>query len=180
MRFEVHGDLAVENQQVKLKDIETPFGNINMVYDMQHHRLSGQLNVSHGVSGGPSMSGSAAIVIDKEGFYFMSGLNVNLPDPKITGMAFILLGDYAQRTPEMDALLMQYSLHVQKKMEREVAAFLIPVVQQMLAQNPAAGVSMAQGLYRAATSFHPRIWVSSEADASTASTSMPARRSRCR
>jgi hypothetical protein len=35
----------VENQQVKLKDIETPFGNINMVYDMQHHRLSGQVNV---------------------------------------------------------------------------------------------------------------------------------------
>ena len=147
MRFEVRGDLAVENQQVKLKDIETPFGNINMVYDMQHHRLSGQLNVSHGVSGGPSMSGAAAIVIDKEGFYFMSGLNVTLPDPQITGMAFILLGDYAQRTPEMDALLMQYSLHVQKKMEREVAGFLIPVVQQMLAQNPAAGVSMAQGLY---------------------------------
>ncbi|MBK7945752.1 MAG: hypothetical protein IPJ85_10775 [Flavobacteriales bacterium] len=125
MRFEVRGDLAVENQQVKLKDIETPFGNINMVYDMQHHRLCGQLNVSHGVSNGPSMSGAAAIVIDKEGFYFMSGLNVSLPDPQITGMAFILLGDYAQRTRQMDALLMQYSLHVQKKMEREIPAFLI-------------------------------------------------------
>lgn len=147
MRFEVRGDLVVENQQIKLKDIETPFGNINMVYDMQHHRLSGQLNVAHGVSGGPSMSGAAAIVIDKEGFYFMSGLNVSLPDPQITGMAFILLGDYAQRTPQMDALLMQYSLHVQKKMEREFPAFLIQPTLQMLAQNPEAGVPFAQGLY---------------------------------
>lgn len=147
MRFEVRGDLAVENQQVKLKDIETPFGNINMVYDMQHHRLSGQLNVSHGVSNGPSMSGAAAIVIDKEGFYFMSGLNVSLPDPQITGMAFILLGDYAQRTRQMDALLMQYSLHVQKKMEREIPAFLISPVQQLLAADPVAGVPFAQGLY---------------------------------
>jgi hypothetical protein len=155
MRFEVHGDLAVENQQVKLKDIETPFGNINMVYDMQHHRLSGQLNVSHGVSGGPSMSGSAAIVIDKEGFYFMSGLNVTLPDPKITGMAFILLGDYAQRTPEMDALLMQYSLHVQKKMEREFPGFLIQPVLQLLAQNPDAGVAMAQGLMQSGDILPP-------------------------
>jgi hypothetical protein len=155
MRFEVRGDLAVENQQVKLKDIETPFGNINMVYDMQHHRLSGQLNVAHGVSGGPSMNGTAAIVIDKEGFYFMSGLNVNLPDPQITGMAFVLLGDYAQRTPEMDALLMQYSVHVQKKMEREVPAFLIPLVQQLLAENPQAGVSLAQGLYSSGNLLPP-------------------------
>lgn len=143
MRFEVRGDLAVENQQIKLKDIETPFGNINMVYDMQHHRLSGQLNVAHGVSGGPSMSGTAAIVIDKEGFYFMSGLNVSLPDPQITGMAFILLGDYAQRTPEMDALLMQYSLHVQKKIERRMHPLLQNVVQQLAVQNPQLAVQMA-------------------------------------
>lgn len=155
MRFEVRGDLAVEDQQIKLKDIETPFGNINMVYDMQHHRLSGQLNVSHGVSGGPSMSGAAAIVIDKEGFYFMSGLNVTLPDPQITGMAFMLLGDYAQRTPEMDALLMQYSLHVQKKMEREFPGFLIQPTLQMLAQNPEAGVPFAQGLYNSGDLLPP-------------------------
>ncbi|MCW5900713.1 MAG: hypothetical protein KIT10_15760 [Flavobacteriales bacterium] len=147
MRFEVHGDLQVENQQVKLKDIETPFGNINMVYDMQHHRLSGSVNVAHGVSNGPSMSGAAAIVIDRDGFYFMSGLQVNLSDPKITGMAFILLGDYATRTPEMDAMLMQYSLHVQKKMERQVPAYLIPSIQELLVQQPAAGVAIAQAMY---------------------------------
>lgn len=147
MRFEVHGDLAVEGQQVKLKDIDTPFGNIHMVYDMQHHRLSGHLNVAHGVSGGPSMNGSAAIVIDKDGYYFMSGLNVNLSSPSMTGMAFVLLGDYSTRTPEMDALLMQYSLHVQKKLEREVPAFLIPAIEEALAQNPVLGVTLAQSLY---------------------------------
>jgi hypothetical protein len=147
MRFEVHGDLAVQDQQIKLKDIETPFGNINMVYDMQHHRLSGQVNVGGSVSGGPSMNGTAAIVIDKDGFYFMSGLNVNLPSPEITGMAFVLLGDYKTRTPEMDALLMQYSLHVQKKLEREVPAFMIGMIDQALSQDPLLGVSMAESLY---------------------------------
>jgi hypothetical protein len=89
------------------------------------------------------MSGAAAIVIDKEGFYFMSGLNVNLSDPKITGMAFILLGDYEQRTPEMDALLMQYSLHVQKKIERRMHPLLQNVVQQLAVQNPQLAVQMA-------------------------------------
>lgn len=143
MRFEVRGDLAVENQQVKLKDIETPFGNINMVYDMQHHRLSGSLNVSHGVSNGPSMSGAAAIVIDRDGFYFMSGLNVNLSSPNITGYAFVLLGDYKSRTPEMDALLMQYSLHVQKKIERRMHPVIQTVVQQLATQNPQLAMQMA-------------------------------------
>lgn len=147
MRFEVHGDLAVEDQQMQLKDIATPFGNVSMVYDMQHHRLSGHLNVAHGVSGGPSMSGSAAIVIDKDGYYFMSGLHVDLSSPNMTGMAFVLLGDYKTRTAEMDALLMQYSLHVQKKLEREVSAFLIPVIEEALAQNPVLGVTLAQSLY---------------------------------
>lgn len=143
MRFEVRGDLAVEGQQIKLKDIETPFGNINMVYDMQYHRLTGSLNIAHNVEGGPSMSGAATICIDRDGFYFMAGLNVLLSDPQINGYAFVLLGDYRTRTPEMDALLMQYSLHVQKKIERQLPAFMQTVIAQLAAQYPQQAVQMA-------------------------------------
>ncbi len=143
MRFEVFGDLKVESQEVKLKDIETPFGNINMVYDPLHHRLAGQLNVSSSVSNGPSMSGSAAIVIDRDGYYFMSGLNVQLSSPEMQGMAFILLGDYATRTPQMDALLVQYSIYAHRLIERMSSPVILNTVLQMLPQNPVGALAMA-------------------------------------
>ncbi|MBX2979491.1 MAG: hypothetical protein KF905_09365 [Flavobacteriales bacterium] len=146
MRFEVYGDLQVQSQQVKLKDIETPFGNINMVYDAQHHRLAGQLNVSHSVSGGPSMNGSVAIVLDREGYYFMSGLNVQMSNPDMQGMAFLLLGDYAKRTVAMDAMLLQYSLYAHRMIERKNSPAMLQMVLPMLASMPDVGVGMAQGV----------------------------------
>lgn len=146
MRFEVRGDLAVESQQIKLKDIETPFGNINMVYDPMHHRLSGQMNVAHSVSGGPSMNGSVAIVLDREGYYFMTGLNVQLSNPEMQGMAFLLLGDYARRTVEMDAMLLQYSLYAHRMIERKNSPVMLQMVLPMLASMPEVGVGLAQGV----------------------------------
>ncbi|MDX9750252.1 MAG: hypothetical protein RBT71_04140 [Flavobacteriales bacterium] len=144
MRFEVLGDLQVQDQEVHLTDFESPFGHIHMVYDAQHHRLAGQVNMGGSAGNGPSMNGTAAMVIDRDGYYFMSGLNVQMPDPEMQGMAFVLLGDYATRTPQMDALLVQYSLYSQRLIERRSSPAMLNMVLQMLASNAEAGMAMAQ------------------------------------
>lgn len=145
MRFEVMGDLKVDDQQVELKDIDTPFGNINMVYDPVNHRLAGQVNVGGGVNNGPSMNGSAAIVIDRHGYYFMTGLSVQMSSPQMQGMAFVLLGDYSERTRMMDAMLLQYSLYGQRMIERKSGAMMLDMVMNLLANQPEVGVAMAMG-----------------------------------
>ena len=144
MRFEVMGDLQVQGQQVQLDDIDAPFSGINMVYDPINHRLSGQLTFSNSVPNGPSMNGTAAIVMDKTGYYFMAGLQLQLTSPVMNGMGMILLGDYAQRTPEMDALVFQYSMYSQRMIERRAPA-LAPMVMSMIGSNPTVALQMAQG-----------------------------------
>jgi hypothetical protein len=146
MRFEVLGDLKVDDQAIALKNIETPFGSINMVYDPVNHRLAGQVNVGGSVSNGPSMNGSAAMVIDRQGYYFMTGLNVQMSSPQMQGMAFMLLGDYAERTPEMDGMLLQYSLYAQRMIERMNGPMVLDLVMNMLAAQPQLGVQLAQSV----------------------------------
>jgi hypothetical protein len=141
MRFDVMGYLSASNQEIKLSDIETPFGDIQLHYDLTNHRLSGQLNVSGGVANGPSYDGSAQMVIDRHGFYFMTGLSVSLPSPKIEGMAFMLIGDYSQRTIEMDALMVQYSMYIRKKLEIQVDPMVASGIYNQLNSNPLAGLN---------------------------------------
>lgn len=141
MRFDVMGYLSASNQEVKLSDIETPFGDIQLHYDLTNHRLSGQLNVSGGVSNGPTYNGSAQMVVDRYGFFFMTGLSVSLPSPKIEGMAFMLIGDYSQRTMEMDALMVQYSMYIRKKLEIQVDPMVAQGIYNQLNNNPLAGLN---------------------------------------
>lgn len=140
MRFDVMGYLSASNQEVKLSDIETPFGDIQLHYDLVNHRLSGSLNVSGGVSNGPQYNGSVQMVVDRYGFYFMSGLAVMLPSPKIEGMAFMLIGDYSTRTVEMDALLVQYSMFVRKQLEVQTDPSTSSSIYNLLNADPEAGL----------------------------------------
>ncbi len=144
MRFQVLGALKVDGQQVKLKDISTPFGNINLAYDLANHRLSGGLQVG-GNAGGASFSGAINMVIDRSGYYFMSGLSVSLPSPKMEGMGFLLIGDYGGRTVEMDALLTSYSQYIQRKL-KIVDPARAATALSLLSQNPQAGIDLVRGV----------------------------------
>lgn len=140
MRFKVLGALKVDSQQVKLKNISSPFGNINLVYDMANHRLSGGLRVEVGTrAGAAAFDGAINMVIDRNGYYFMSGLNVSLSSPRMQGMAFLLIGDYNARTIEMDALLSTYSIFIQKKLQT-IDPMLVSIALSLLSQDAEAGV----------------------------------------
>lgn len=109
MRFDVRGGLEVNDQGVAIDNIETPFGNISMRYDAAYQRISGNLEFASEIKNGPSLTGHVAIVMDKLGFYFVCGGTMASSNPSAEGSAFILIGDYTQKTDEMAEILKQHS-----------------------------------------------------------------------
>jgi hypothetical protein len=109
MRFDIRGGLEVNNQGVAIDNIETPFGNITMRYDAAYQRLSGNLEFASEIKNGPSLSGHVAMVMDNLGYYFVCGGTMASSNPSAEGSAFILIGDYTQKTDEMAEILKQHS-----------------------------------------------------------------------
>ncbi len=91
MRFDVRGALSVSNQSVKLKKMSTPFGNLNMTYDMENHRLMGNLSFTNS-AGSMEIRGDAEIVVDKYGYYFMAGGGMEMSNPSIKARHTCSLG----------------------------------------------------------------------------------------
>lgn len=120
MRFDVRGALSVTNQSVKLKKMETPFGNLNMSYDMANHRLMGNLSFSN-KAGTMEIRGDAEIVVDKYGYYFMAGGGMEMSNPSVKGQAFMLFGNYNHRSSDrrsaIENMLKDYSYYYQSLYE---------------------------------------------------------------
>ncbi|WEK33424.1 MAG: carboxypeptidase-like regulatory domain-containing protein [Candidatus Pseudobacter hemicellulosilyticus] len=114
MKFDVLGAIQVNNQAVKLKSMETPIGGMNMIYDLENARLMGSLHIDNKI-GSLDMKGDAEVVIDKYGYYFLAGGSVEMSNPKITGRAFILMGDYTHRSSDrrsaIEDMLKEYSYY---------------------------------------------------------------------
>lgn len=112
MRFDVRGALQVNSQAVKLKNMESPIDGLNMVYDMEAHRLAGALHFAN-KAGTVSVEGDVQMVIDRLGYYFMTAGSMEMHNPKVTGSAFMLFGDYDHRNSDMrssiEGTLRQYS-----------------------------------------------------------------------
>jgi hypothetical protein len=116
MRFDVLGALSVTNQSVKLKKMETPFGNLNMTYDMANHRLMGNLSFTN-TAGSMEIRGDAEIVVDKYGYYFMAGGGMEMSNPSVKGQAFMLFGNYKHKSSDrrsaIENMLKDYSYYYQ-------------------------------------------------------------------
>lgn len=117
MRFDVLGALSVSNQSVKLKKMSTPFGNLNMTYDMENHRLMGNLSFTNS-AGSMEIRGDAEIVVDKYGYYFMAGGGMEMSNPSIKGQAYMLFGNYnhqsSDRRNAIEDMLKEYSYYYQQ------------------------------------------------------------------
>ncbi|MBO9564556.1 MAG: carboxypeptidase regulatory-like domain-containing protein [Niastella sp.] len=117
MRFDVLGALSVSNQSVKLKKMETPFGNLNMTYDMENHRLMGNLSFNN-KAGSMEIRGDAEIVVDRYGYYFMAGGGMEMSNPSIKGQAYMLFGNYnhqsSDRRSAIENMLKEYSYYYQQ------------------------------------------------------------------
>jgi hypothetical protein len=106
--FVVYGDIVANNQQIGVKNISTPFGDISFTYDFQRHVLLGTLNIKKDLSGGASIEGTGNALVDEDGWYFDAGAKLKLKSPKVDAMAALVFGDHPM-DDDIKTLVKQYS-----------------------------------------------------------------------
>jgi len=104
VRYEVKemGGLAMENQAIRLQNMDGDIGGMNMQYDMQNHRLMGSVNFAERV-GDMDVEGQSEIVIDKYGYYFLGAGSFVMSNPNVEGQAFLIFGDYAHKQSDLQS-----------------------------------------------------------------------------
>ncbi len=106
--FVVYGDIIANGQKIGVKNIDTPFGDINFTYDFQKHEMLGSLNIKKDLAGGAKVEGTANAMVDDQGWYFVAGASLKLSNPKVDAMAAILFGDHPM-DDEIKYIVQQYS-----------------------------------------------------------------------
>ncbi len=92
--FEVVGSILPGPQQLKLENIDTPFGQLAFLLDFEHGRLVGSMDINMDLSGKVHVDGHLSTVIDERGWYFLGAGNFTLDKPVINLAAAVLFGHY--------------------------------------------------------------------------------------
>lgn len=122
--FKVTGSINAENEKIEVKNIPSGFGNIGLTYDIANSRFVGSLEIDQKI-GPMALTGSAELLIDPGGWYFLAGGMVQSP-----GMgkfaAGLLIGNYSGSAPNVTPKLLQYAYNknVPKGFEKGVNGFL--------------------------------------------------------
>jgi hypothetical protein len=95
MKFTVYGDIKAEGQSVKMDNINTPFGGMELVYDYNNNRLMGHMDIAMDFSESLSVLGVANMLFDNQGFYISAAAQVTAPVVN-TFNAGILVGAYGK------------------------------------------------------------------------------------
>ena len=113
LHFTVQGDIVANDQEIGVDQIETPFGDISLVYNFQEQQLEGTLHVEQDLSG-TSIVGDATLLISGagKGWYFFCGASFELPNPNVDGTAAFAVGDFLL-TQEQLAQFAAYSYNNQ-------------------------------------------------------------------
>jgi TANFOR domain-containing protein len=92
MDFIVKGEIEANGQEIGLKNIDTPFGNMSWTYEFENSRLIGTLSFDENI-GGTRIVGDAQTIVDPKGWYFVASGKTNIPGlgELHSGMLF---GDY--------------------------------------------------------------------------------------
>jgi hypothetical protein len=103
LHFTVQGDIVANDQEIGVDQIETPFGDIALVYNFQEQQLEGTLHVEQDLSG-TSIVGDATLLISGvgKGWYFFCGASFELPQPKVDGTAAFAVGDFLLTQEQLD------------------------------------------------------------------------------
>lgn len=110
MVFTVHGEIKASQDEFKAEGINANFDGIDITY--QNGRLIGNLTLNNVPLGTAIVSGSANLLLDKDGWAFYSNCRasgVPAPDPCTLNMG-ILIGDYPAVTSEMKSVVLQYAV----------------------------------------------------------------------
>ena len=105
--FTVHGAITASNETIDIKNVNTPFGNMAITYDLKNARFLGHININQPI-GGIQYTGSANMLMGSQGWYFTSG-GIAKP-PGIGGISVgLVIGDSGFLPPEVLNTLMQYA-----------------------------------------------------------------------
>ncbi len=94
--FVVKGDMVTDigNQQVSVKNIEVPFGQLSITYDFALKRMQGSIVLDASVPNAYTLAGSADVRFDPQGWFFTAYGSVGLYNPNITFAVGMVLGKY--------------------------------------------------------------------------------------
>lgn len=105
--FTIYGDIEANSQSVSLKNINTPFGGMAITYDFKNGRMTGHLNIDKNI-GGIGMKGTANLLVDKDGYYILTGGQATPPGIGLI-QAGMIFGSYPTLEGDIKSTLMQYS-----------------------------------------------------------------------
>ncbi len=109
LKFTVQGDIVASGQEIGVDKIETPFGDISLIYNFQEQQLEGTLHVEQDLDG-TSIVGDATLLVSGagKGWYFFCGASFQLPQPKVDGTAAFAVGNFKLTQKQLDQFA-QYS-----------------------------------------------------------------------
>ncbi|AUP79516.1 hypothetical protein [Flavivirga eckloniae] len=105
--FTVHGDIKADSESIEVDNIETPFGDLALTYDIENSRFLGHLNINQSL-GGMKFVGAADLLMGSGGWYFMAGGKGTPPGIGEVSVGLIL-GDSDYLAPDVTGNLMQFA-----------------------------------------------------------------------
>ena len=105
--FTIYGDIVADNQDVKVKNIDTGFGNLNITFDYKNARMIGDMNIDKSFSG-LTLHGVANMLVDGSGWYFLAGGQIEAPGLGDFQAGF-MIGDYSVMPPDVTNKIMQFA-----------------------------------------------------------------------
>lgn len=133
-KFIVEGEIKANGQELGIKNINTPFGDMSWTYEFEHSRLIGTLTFHKNISG-LHIDGQAESLVDPDGWYLIAGGKMKLPGLG-PAQAAILIGDYPRMTQSVRDIFAtsSYKKGLPASFETQISGFLfsgaiaIPVI----------------------------------------------------
>lgn len=103
LKFTVMGDIVADGQSIGVDKIETPFGDIALLYNFQEQQIEGSMHIEQDLSG-VSIVGDATLIISGagKGWYFFLGASFELPAPKVDGTCAFAVGHFQLTQKQLD------------------------------------------------------------------------------
>lgn len=116
MSFAAENHLSVRSSTIQLKNVETPFGDLTMTYDIQNFRLLGQLHYT-GDMEAMQVNADIEFAVDQYGYYFLSAARMTMNNPTVNAQGFLLFGNYEHKVSDrrgaIEAIMRNYSYYSQ-------------------------------------------------------------------
>lgn len=148
LAFTVYGDIKAEGQTVKMDNIKTPFGGMEITYDLQKNQLVGHMDVDMDWSESLTVKGVANMLFDKGGFII--GVSAQVTAPVVnTFNAGLLLGTYTNIPQNFltDVVKYNYNKNIPCHIkEQGLTGFFITGARQLPLQVPTFNIDIPPGL----------------------------------